>query len=206
MNKSSLRLIGLTAVIAALAAHGQTTTFTAQPSGNSVKIDGTSTIHDWTVQGGIIGGSMELDSAFVSDPTKAQPGKIPAKVNVVIPVRTLKSGNGKMDTVMYQAMKQQDHPRIEYHLNELTLKETPKAADSPYNFDSKGHLVVAGVTNAVSFPVTMTRSDKVLKVSGTTKTKMTQFGIKPPTLIGILSTGDDVTLKFDWATAEKEAK
>jgi polyisoprenoid-binding protein YceI len=178
--------------------------FAAQP-GSKVKIDGTSTVHDWTVEGGIIGGALELDSKFVADPTKAQPGVLPAKVEAVIPVRSIKSGKKSMDDIMHAAMKQPQHPQIRYRLTELTLKEAPKSAEGPFTFDSKGELVVAGVTNKVTFPVTMTRVDKNrMKTTGATSVKMTSFGIQPPApkiALGLISTGDDVKIAFEWNTA-----
>jgi polyisoprenoid-binding protein YceI len=182
--------------------------FEAQP-GSKVKIDGTSTVHDWTVEGGIIGGVMELDSKFVADPTKAQPGAVPAKVEATIPVRTIRSGKKSMDDIMHAAMKQPQHPKIEYRLKELKLKETPKAAEGPFTFDSTGELAVAGVTNKVSFPVTMTRTGKTVKTTGTTNVKMTSFGIQPPSpkiALGLISTGDDVKITFEWVTGGAEAK
>ena len=72
-------------------------------------------------------------------------------------------------------------------------------------FDCKGELSVAGVTNTIQMPVAMTRLDKdKLKFTGSTSVKMTSFGIQPPTLIGILSTGDDVKISFEWLAAKKE--
>jgi polyisoprenoid-binding protein YceI len=183
--------------------------FAAQP-GSKVKIDGTSTVHDWTVEGGIIGGVLELDTKFVADPAKAQPGKVPAKVESTIPVRSIKSGKKSMDDIMHAAMKQTQHPQIKYRLTELTLKETPKSAEGPFLFDSKGELAVAGVTNKVAFPVTMTRVDKnKMKTTGATNVKMTSFGIQPPApkiALGLISTGDDVKIAFEWNTAAAEAK
>lgn len=202
-------LAAVAAIGFATAAFAQDLTkFEARP-GSKVKIDGTSTIHDWTVEGLIIGGALELDSKFVTNPTQAQPGKIPAKVDAMIPVRSLKSGKKAMDDVMHTAMKQQQFPRIEYRLTELTLKETPKSADGPYTFDSKGELTVSGVTNKVTFPVTMTRTGKTMKTTGTTSVKMTSFGIQPPSpkiALGLISTGDDVKLAFEWVTGVPEAK
>ncbi len=184
------------------------TKFEARP-GSKVTIDGTSTVHDWKVEGGIIGGTLELDAKFVADPTKAQPGKVEAKVSAIIPVRSLKSGKSAMDNIMHPAMKQAQHPRIEYRLTELKLKETPKSAEGPFSFDSTGELSVAGVTNKVSFPVTMTKADKTMKTTGTTAVKMTSFGIQPPApkiALGLIKTGDDVTLNFEWNTGVPEAK
>ena len=86
------------------------------------------------------------------------------------------------------------------------MKETPKSANGPFNFDSTGELTVSGVTNKVAFPVTMTRDDKTLKTTGATSVKMTSFGIEPPGLIVLIHTGDDVKLTFDWVTGVAEAK
>ena len=89
----------------------------------------------------------------------------------------------------------------------MVLKEAPKSPDAPFLFDTKGDLVVAGVTNKVQMPVTMVRvgADK-LKFTGAASTKMTSFGIAPPTKLGLFSTGDDVKITFEWLTAKKEQK
>ncbi len=89
----------------------------------------------------------------------------------------------------------------------MTLKEAPKTPDTPFLFETQGELAVAGVTNKVQMPVTMTRVGKdQLKFTGSTSVKMTSFGIQPPKLIGILSTGDDVKISFEWLAAKKEGK
>jgi polyisoprenoid-binding protein YceI len=184
------------------------TKFESKP-GSKVKIDGTSTVHDWTVEGGIIAGAMELDKSFTADPTKAKPGKLDAKVEATIPVRSIKSGKSSMDTIMHGALKQPQHPQIKYRLTELSLKDTPKSADGPWVFDSKGELAVAGVTNKVAFPVTMTKTGDTIKTTGTTSVKMTSFGIQPPApkvALGLISTGDDVKLTFEWVTGAGAAK
>jgi len=184
------------------------TKFDSQP-GSKVKIDGSSNIHDWSVEGGIIAGTMELDAKFDADPSKAAPGKIDAKVETSMPVRTLKSGKTSMDSVMQTALKYPQVQKIEYRLTELTLKETPKSAEGPILLESKGELAVAGVTNKVAFPVTMTRAGKSLKASGTAKVKMTSFGIQPPSpkiSFGLITTDDDVKITFEWNTSAAEAK
>jgi len=177
--------------------------YVAQPGGGQVKVEGTSTLHDWSVESKLIGGYIELDPGFNLE--KPQPGKVNARVAVLIPVRQLKSDKTAMDTIMYETMKERDHRRIDYRLTEMTLKETPKSADAPFLFDAKGELAVAGVTNKIQMPVTMVRvgADK-LKFTGSISVKMTSFGMQPPTKLGVFSTGDDVKLSFDWLTARKE--
>jgi hypothetical protein len=182
--------------------------FDAQP-GSKVTIDGTGNIHDWTVEGQIIGGHLDLDSNFLSEPQKAAPGaKVKAKVDASIPVRSIKSGKKTMDEVMHDAMHQAAHPKVEYHLKELTLKEAPKSADGPFQFESVGDLTISGVTNSVKMPVTIERLEKAgLKTTGTTSVKMTSFGIKPPSpklALGLITTGDEVKIKFEWLTGPAE--
>ena len=135
-----------------------------------------------------------------------KPGKVPAKVAVRIPVRTLKSGNVVMDKIMYEAMKMQKVKDIEYHLTELVLKEAPASANGPFKFDSTGELSVSGKTNKVSMPVTMEMVGAKLKTTGLVPVKMTEFGIEPPAPkigAGQIKTGDEVKLSFEWMTAPK---
>jgi len=187
----------------------QMTKYDAKP-GSKVTIDGTSSVHDWTVESTIIGGSMELGF----DPWGSlTPGKVPAKVTATIPVRSLKS-KGKLDPkrmeeVMQETMKMQTAPRIEYRLSELVLKEAPKTATDPLQFDSKGQLSMAGVTNQISMPVTIERMEgNKLNTKGNVTLKMTAFGMKPPApkiLLGMISTGDDVKVSFEWSTQKADA-
>jgi len=140
------------------------------------------------------------------------PGKVPVHAEAFIPVRSLKSiekdgspYSEKMDAFMYEDLKSPPNLRIIFRVSELTLKEAPKAPDAPYVFEAKGELVVAGVTNTISFPVNVTPlGDQKFKVTGSTSLKMTDFHIKPRTLIGILSTGDDVKIQFVWPLIQKK--
>lgn len=177
--------------------------YVSQPGSSLVKVEGTSTLHDWSVESKMIGGYIELDPAFNLE--KPQPGKVNARVAVLIPVRQLRSDKTAMDTIMYETMKEKDHRRIDYRLTEMSLKEAPRAAEAPLLFDAKGELVVAGVTNKVQMAVALSRVDKdKLKFSGSLPVKMTSFGMQPPTKLGVFSTGDDVKLSFEWLTVKKE--
>jgi polyisoprenoid-binding protein YceI len=202
-------------VLAALAAllittaRAETITYVAQPNASMMKIDGTSTIHDYTVESKVIGGTMELDSNFPLDPTKDAPKdlKVTPKVNVKIPVRQLKSGKSLMDTVMHNAMKAEQHPTIEYTLLEMTPKGKANGAMA---FGTKGVIKCAGVAKTNEFDVIMSKvEDNKIKVTGSTKVKMTDFGIEPPApkiALGAIKTSDDVKLTFEWITAPKKAE
>ncbi|MBI5802585.1 MAG: YceI family protein [Verrucomicrobia bacterium] len=209
MNRLT-QILGLGAVLLALAASAPAQTlvrFESQP-GSKMRMDGSSTIHDWHAESQLIGGFIELDAAFVAAPDNAKPGKVAAKGETFIAVRSLKCSSGKaMDAVMQEAMKEKENPRIVFKLAELTLKDVKGTA---VNFEAKGTLTVSGVTKEFTFPVTMLRRVDQSRVTftGATAMKMTDFKITPPSptsALGLIKTGDDVKLAFEWAVAKKEA-
>src|SRR3954464_9024747 len=168
------------ALLIAATLRAETITYQAVPRGSVMKIEGTSTVHDWEVECQVIGGRMELDSNFPLDPSKEPPKdlKVTPLVKVLIPVRQLKSGTSPMDTVMHNAMNIETHPTIEYSLLEMTAKGK---TNNGLIFGTKGTITCNGVTNTNEFDVVMTKvDDKKIKVSGTTKVKMTDFKIQPP--------------------------
>jgi polyisoprenoid-binding protein YceI len=183
--------------------------YEAQPGGSKLKVDGTSTLHDWTLECGVIGGFMELDATFPNASDTAAPSAVKPRIEVNIPVRQLKSGKKSMDAVMYDAMKQEKFPKIEYRIVELKPKAPATGTSS--QFDATGSLTVAGVTRTNVMPVTIERTEKTkLKVTGVASIKMTDFGIKPPSpdvpgLSSIIKTGDDVKITFEWTTAPSDA-
>jgi len=176
--------------------------YTPVPNTSKLRMDGTSTIHDWHADTDIIGGFMELEATFADG--KSAPATVKPKIEVKIPVRSLKSSGGKrMDAVMQEHMKFEQFKVIEYRVLELT----PKAGAAAGQYEAKGALTLAGVTKTNIMPVTIERVDGKLKVTGTTAVKMTDHGIKPPAPeiagISLIRTGDEVKLKFEWVTEPK---
>jgi hypothetical protein len=176
-----------------------------------VRIEGTSTIHDWQVEGHLIGGSAEFGPGFASPPgAEAAAGPVEAKVSVFIPVRSLKSveKDGRpysdaMDEIMYGKLREPVNKRITYTLTALTLQEQLPGVTGPFLYEAAGNLCVAGVTNAITMPVTVLADPSGrIQLTGSVKVKMTDFKIDPPspTLPGgaAIKTGDEVTLKFAW--------
>jgi hypothetical protein len=187
--------------------------FDAKP-GSRVSIEGTSTIHNWKMVGKIIGGYLETTRAFASEPgQQVAPGNVYARVEAFIPVRSLASEkDGKpystrMDDIAYEKMKEPANKRILYRLGELVLKTAGTSTNTDYSYDSKGELVVAGVTNRIAMPIRVTPlGDDKLKITGNVTVKMTSFGIEPPAPAlagGLIKTGDEVNLSFEWLLGKK---
>ena len=179
--------------------------YMTQPGGAKMRIDGTSTIHDWHAETKLIGGYVNLDGDF--DISKAEAGKLNAKAMVIIPTSSFATSSGSaMDKVMRSAMKTDEHRSIRYVVTEMSVKS--KNPDGSVALESKGNLSVSGVTKPTTLSLTMTAPEAgKLKFSGKTKVKMTDFGIKPPAPsvgLGLIKTGDEVTLTFEWTTRRKD--
>jgi len=201
---------------ARLQAADEPTRFYAR-SGSKMRIEGTANmIHThWQVESPLIGGWLEAGPGFPTEPGQAAtPGKVQAKAEVFVMVRSLKSVkedgtpyDEAMDRVMYEHLKADTDPkaRILYRLTDLTLKEAPKSKDAPYVFEAKGDIVVAGVTNQVTTPINvLPQGDKKLKITGSGAVKMSDFKMQPPTaLAGALKTGDEVKLSFEWNVMQR---
>jgi polyisoprenoid-binding protein YceI len=192
-------------LVAGAVSAGAQVRYQATPK-STVKLDGTSTVHDWTVEGKIIGGTIEFESEDVLDPAKTA-GDVKAKVQVNIPVSSLQSGKKLMNEIMHDALKIKDHKAITYTLKEI--KPQARKAGDPLKFDTKGDLTVAGVKKEIDMVVTLVPEGNKLKATGSKQLKMTDFGIKPPAPavgLGLIKTADEVTVTFEWNTMKKEAK
>jgi polyisoprenoid-binding protein YceI len=197
---------GAAALLLAAAAAAQSVRYEPQPAGSKVKMEGTSTIHDWTVESTNVGGFIEADSNFpesaLKDPKAAKPS-----VQVSIPVGDLKSYAVAMDEVMQDHLNMEKYPNIEYRLIELKPKSAA-GATGPLLFDAVGALTVSGTTRTNTMPVAIERVSKTkIKVTGSTPLKMTDFDVVPPAprILGmpLIKTGDDIKISFEWLTEQK---
>ena len=175
--------------------------YDAQPSGSKMKIEGTSNIHEWSEESSIVSGFLEADAKFpesaLTDASAAKP-----TVQASIPVRTLKSGNKKMDSSTYEYLKQPQFKNIEYRLIELKPKSA--AGDTgPLKFDAIGALTIVGVTRTNTMPVTIEKTDGKLKIVGSAPVKCTDYGLKPFSFLGLATCGDDLKIFFEWSLAPK---
>jgi hypothetical protein len=205
---------------ATLQAADQMTTYVSRP-GSKMRIEGTANaIHTtWQIESQFIGGMLEVGPGFPTEPGQAAtPGKVEAKGNSFIRVRSLQSvgDDGKpysdsMDEITYEHLKEEKFKQINYKLTELTLKQVPKTKDAPYVFDSTGDLTVAGVTKTIKMPVNVLPlvepKGKGLEITGNVTVKMTDFKVEPVDkniVVAHIKTGDDVKLVFKWILGQRK--
>lgn len=206
LNRNLLLL--LAAGVLALPAAAQTVRYTAQPGGSKAIVAGDSSIHKWTMESGVIGGTMDVDADFpASALTKPEAAK--PVTTVYVPIRSLKSGKATMDERMLETMSATNYARIEYKLIELKPKSAA-GATGPLQFDAVGTLTIVGKTITNTMPVTIEKKDGKLKIVGSTPLKLTQFEIKPPIialpLLPDISVYDDLKVDFEWTLAPRAEK
>jgi polyisoprenoid-binding protein YceI len=154
---------------------------------STIRVDGTSNVHDWHATSSQITASIQVASPIGAD------SRIES-VTLSLPVTSLKSGKGGLDKNLYKALNAEKNPTITFVMTTYDAKETGEAVIT-------GDLTVNGVTKPVTAQAAIAAAGKDgLKATGTVSMKMTDFGVKPVTaLLGTIRTADAITVKFDLA-------
>ena len=114
-----------------------------------------------------------------------------------IPVQGLKSGKAGLDKNMRRALKADEFPEIVLRLEAYIL--APQVAGAGiFQVRAAGRLEVAGKESTLELEAQASAADGRLRVRGVRELLMTDFGIKPPTmLLGALKTEDRVVVHYD---------
>ena len=153
---------------------------------SSILIKGTSSLHDWESIAEKTVANLTVDSLDdISIET----------LTVNVDVFSIKSGKKVMDRLTYKALKAKEHPFIQFIFKQ---GEVLTENDQKLRIKLIGDLSIAGVTKNVTVNTHINKSVSEVRLKGTHKLKMTDFGIKPPTaLLGTIKTGDEITIEFD---------
>lgn len=183
------------ALVASMAGAQETAKVPVSPD-SKIWIDGTSNLHDWSCKATQLDATVELDASAAARVAAAAP-KALKRVEVKIPVRSLKCNHGGMDGNVYKALKADDDPEISYIM--ASFDAAPSEGADSFVVHAVGTLTIAGKENKIDMDVTATRlPDGTVKATGMVPVKMTDYGIKPPTAIfGRLKTGDEVKVNFE---------
>lgn len=200
------RLVLVLTFLVANPAHANPIIYLPEESGSKVIIEGHNNIHRWQVEGKIISGELGLGRSFLPEPGPLTPRKAGAYIKASIPVGSLHGYEG-LDDWMHRKLKEETAPEIVFQCDDLTLEAIAKDQRSAATFEVRGHLVVAGVTNQISLPLSvMPLEGDRLKITGRASLKMSHFGIEPPqitTSFGIIKYSDDVQVRIDWLLRRK---
>jgi polyisoprenoid-binding protein YceI len=193
------RLIPLIAVLAWAGVAAAHPAVELQP-GAELAIDGKSTVRDFTcraqeVKAVLTPGNAEGSLAL------AQLGGALRAVQLEIPVAKLDCANGTMNEHMFNALLLKEHPTLRFRMNSY---EVGAVKDGQVPLRIKGELTMAGTTRPVDLQASGTAGlDGELRVRGRYTLWMTEWGVKPPTLmLGAMKVFDPVVIRFDFTLAQ----
>jgi polyisoprenoid-binding protein YceI len=156
-------------------------------------IDGTSTIRSFTCKAGEVNALVEVNGANAI-PSLLTGEKGVKTVQVTVPAEKMDCGNGKMNDHMRNALKVTENPTITFN---LTTYDVTKNADG-ISGTINGTLDLGGVKKPISLQATGANEGGMLHVNGVYELKMTDYGLKPPSLMfGRIKVGETVKVGFD---------
>ena len=168
------------------------TTYTIKNSkANAMKLSGTSTLHDWDMNSGTFTGQAKF--GFTTPEGKELNAL--TSLSFCLAVQDLKSDKSALDKNAYVALKTNQYKSILYKLVSATVMPEK---DGQYLVKTIGHLTIAGVEREIDMDVyCATNKDESIICTGSKKLTMSDYRVKPPSfMLGVMKTGDNVTLDF----------
>ncbi|WP_224997215.1 YceI family protein [Cesiribacter sp. SM1] len=156
---------------------------------STVKVDGTSTMHDWSMQSSSVQGTVVLDQ---------QGGKINniKQANLKLAAESLKSGKDAMDKNAYKALNTGKHKDISFVLTGIKSVEQQNGATK---IIALGTVTIAGKSKAETIELIGRADSKgAISFQGSKAIKMSEYGVEPPSfMFGSVTTGDAITINFN---------
>jgi polyisoprenoid-binding protein YceI len=155
----------------------------------SVKISGTSTLHDWDEVVKKVDGTASL----VLGESNAVEGI--SSLNVNFYSSSLSSGKSGMDDKTTEALKATTYPKISFVLSKVISNKVIKGANQ---ITVSGNLSIAGVTkNITTTGYCAVNASGELNIIGSQSLDMTQYGVTPPSaMFGTITSGKDISIVY----------
>jgi polyisoprenoid-binding protein YceI len=156
-------------------------------------IDGTSTIRSFSCKAGEVNAVVEANGPNAI-PTLLTGDKGVKSVRVTVPAEQMDCGNGTMNEHMKKALKVTENPTITFNLTDY---DVTRNADGIAGTIS-GTLDLGGVKKPISITASGTPEGGMLRVNGVYELQMTEYGLKPPSLMfGRIKVRETVKVNFD---------
>ncbi|MDT0650479.1 YceI family protein [Autumnicola edwardsiae] len=162
--------------------------YNVNKNASSIKIEGTSNIHDWEMVAEDFKGNLNVE---VND------GQLVAitALDFTVVAESLKSGKGGMDKNTYKALKTDKNKNITYQLNKV--KEIDCTSKTRCIVSTSGYLTIAGTKKPVDIVFNAHINGGTITLSGNQDINMTSFNVKPPSaMFGTITTGEDLNIRF----------
>jgi polyisoprenoid-binding protein YceI len=181
MKTATLFALAITSIAA-----GTVNRLPVQPE-SKVWVSGSSTVRDYKCNAVVIDATVMAPTAE----TASTPiGQLVASAEIAIPLAQLDCGNETMNEHMRKALKAKEAPRVTFKLE--NYKEN--AGEIQLN----GTLNIAGTERPIQLLGAVTDTKGVVRAVGKAQIRMSEWGVKPPTLmLGSMKVKDNVTINFD---------
>lgn len=173
---------------------------TLQPE-SRLWVEGTSTMRSFTCKAVVLEADVAAAPGAANAVSAVLAGeKAVQHVEVRVPARRMDCGNGTMNTHMYKALKVEQQGVSEAITFRVASYEVGRAGDGVRG-TLTGTLTLGGVQRSITVTATgRGGGGGVLRVAGTHELKLSDYGLKAPSLMmGTMRVGDVVTVGFDLA-------
>jgi hypothetical protein len=179
--------------------------------GASLELDGDSSLHRYSAKAHGIRGDAGIDTARLT--ATAPPPDLEALIRgrfiktfqLIVPVAELTSGEKGLDDNMHKALKGGQFKEIRFQMDSYDVL-APAPGGPAISVVLHGRLSLAGVERKIDVGATGVRVKDGIRLSGSKDLLMTDYQIKPPTMmLGAIKTKDLITVKFN-ATLQRESK
>jgi polyisoprenoid-binding protein YceI len=187
---AGIKIAILFILLSPLGAIAQTAYKLASGKNNTIKVLGTSNVHDWTMT------AKDIESTGTFKFNSKDELVAVNSLKFIVVAKSLKSEKSSMDTRTYKSIKADDFPKISY---QLTNAEVTMIQANKYAIQTTGTLTIAGKTQSIAMKVTaLVNADRSMSFHGTEKLMLTDYGIQPPSfMLGAMKVGNDLTITFD---------
>lgn len=169
---------------------------TLTPSSESrVRLEGDSTLHPYWSEASSFTAvlTVEAPGATAAAVSAAVAEGKPATLKVTIPVANLKSEHSGLDKNLRKALAADKHPDIVYALDRYEILPGKDAL----KLGAWGTLTIAGKAQSEVLKASATIAADRFVIDGEQTLLMTDFGVKPPTMmLGAVKTADKIVVKY----------
>ena len=151
---------------------------------STMQVTGTSTLHDWEAKVNEMSakGNFQLNGNEIE--------KV-GSFSLNVTTRSLESGKNAMDKNIYEALKEDSHPYIEFQ-----LKNVKSVTNNMVT--AVGDLTIAGNTKEIELQSDYKINNNTVTLTGNKEIDMTEWNIDPPTaMFGTIKTGEKVTIEYN---------
>src|SRR5690554_5776038 len=144
-------------------------TYNLDNSTSTLKIDGTSNLHDWQII------AENQQGKLLADFEDGKLTKI-QQLDFIVIAESLKSGKSGMDKNTYKALNTEKYKQITFKLNKVN---NINCSGDVCKVSVNGNLTISGSTKPINISFDMKIEESKISLIGSKTIKMTDFGVDP---------------------------